>query len=134
MMAVMNGTTFGGNGQDTFGLPDLRAQVDVGVGGNFPLGEIIGSNSLGISVAQLAAHTHALVQYNITGIQHFTDTTAQVTILGTVGSSCQVDKSDTLVTGSWSNLGTANFSTATQTITDPNPTHVTKRFYYAHNP
>lgn len=33
------GTTYGGNGQTTFALPDLRCRVPVHVGGQFTLGQ-----------------------------------------------------------------------------------------------
>lgn len=57
------GTTFGGNGQTTFALPDLRGRVPIGVGvnGSNPfLGESSGSESVTLTLSQLPAHTHAL--------------------------------------------------------------------------
>jgi microcystin-dependent protein len=129
------GNNYGGNEVSTFALPDLRARIDMGVVTNDPnslTGSIVGQQAMPISLSQLAAHAHALVALSITGIQHFANGSAQVTLLGTLGSSCQVDKSDDL--SGWSTLGTVNFGTATQTIADPNPTHVTRRFYYAHVP
>jgi microcystin-dependent protein len=57
------GTTFGGNGQTTFALPDLRGRVPagVGIGGANPvLGESAGAEAVTLTVAQLPAHTHAL--------------------------------------------------------------------------
>lgn len=55
------GTTYGGDGQNTFALPDLRSRVDAGVNGTFPIGSAVGSGALGISVSQLAAHAHAMI-------------------------------------------------------------------------
>lgn len=127
------GTIYGGNGQTTFALPDLRSRADAAVdGSNLPIGAVVGSPTLNISLAQLATHAHSLVSVNITGLQHFANGSVVLTLLGTVGYSGQVDKSDNL--SSWSNLGQVNFSSPTQTISDPNSTHATRRFYYAHIP
>jgi len=57
------GTTFGGNGQTTFALPDLRGRVPIGVGvsGSNPLlGESAGTETASLTVNQLPAHTHAV--------------------------------------------------------------------------
>src|SRR6476469_1539835 len=51
------GTTYGGDGVTTFGLPDLRSRIPVGVqGGN--LGANDGVESVTLSTATLPAHTH----------------------------------------------------------------------------
>lgn len=57
------GTTFGGNGQTNFGLPDLRGRVPVGMGqgpGLQPvqLGEMAGTPSMTLTINQMPAHTH----------------------------------------------------------------------------
>lgn len=57
------GTTFGGNGQTTFALPDLRGRVPVGTGQgpglpNFNLGEIGGSESVTLLQNNMPVHTH----------------------------------------------------------------------------
>ena len=59
------GTRFGGNGQTTFALPDLRGRVPVGVGQGagpetYALGQIGGSADVTLTAEQLPAHTHAL--------------------------------------------------------------------------
>ena len=59
------GTTYGGNGQTTFGLPDLRGRAPVGTGqgpglGNIDLGELAGAPSTTLTVASMPAHTHAV--------------------------------------------------------------------------
>lgn len=57
------GTTYGGDGQTTFGLPDMRGRVVVGTG-NGPgltsrtLGQKSGSEESILSVANLPPHTH----------------------------------------------------------------------------
>jgi microcystin-dependent protein len=57
------GTTFGGNGQTTFALPDLRGRAAVGSGQgpglqNYVLGEVIGTESTTLSILNLPAHSH----------------------------------------------------------------------------
>ena len=64
-MFSLLGTTFGGNGQTTFAIPDLRGRVPVGTGQgpglpNYQLGELTGSETKTITAANLPAHTHAL--------------------------------------------------------------------------
>lgn len=59
------GTTFGGNGNDTFGLPDLRGRALVGTGAGAGLtsrqiGESSGASSLTLTASQLPSHSHAL--------------------------------------------------------------------------
>jgi microcystin-dependent protein len=52
------GTTYGGDGQTTFAVPDLRGRVPLHTGNNFALGAIGGSETVSLTVSQLPAHTH----------------------------------------------------------------------------
>ena len=57
------GTTYGGNGVQTFGLPDLRSRVPVGSGqlsggGAYNLGQTGGAESVALTSPQMPAHTH----------------------------------------------------------------------------
>lgn len=52
------GTTYGGNGQTTFALPDLRARTPVHFGNGVQLGEKAGVDAVTLTVAQLPAHSH----------------------------------------------------------------------------
>jgi microcystin-dependent protein len=57
------GTTYGGNGQTTFALPDFRGRVAVGTGqgpglSSYSLGEQTGAQSFTILANNLPAHTH----------------------------------------------------------------------------
>jgi microcystin-dependent protein len=63
------GTTFGGNGQTTFALPDFRGRCPVGQGqgpglSNYSLGQQAGSESTTLNISQMPAHTHGLNGYN----------------------------------------------------------------------
>jgi len=62
------GTTYGGNGQTTFALPDLRGRTPVGEGqglGLSPvsLGEVAGVESVQLNITQMPQHNH-LMQVN----------------------------------------------------------------------
>ena len=55
------GTTYGGNGQTNFALPNLRGQVPIHFGNGHTLGEKAGSSSVTLNQQQMPAHPH-LVQ------------------------------------------------------------------------
>lgn len=52
------GTTFGGDGQTTFALPDLRGRVPIHAGSGHVPGERAGEQSHTLSNAEMPAHTH----------------------------------------------------------------------------
>lgn len=52
------GTTYGGDGQSTFALPDLRGRVALGRGNAHIIGEVAGTESETLTINQLPAHTH----------------------------------------------------------------------------
>jgi microcystin-dependent protein len=52
------GTTYGGDGQTTFGLPDLRGRVPIHVGGGYAQGDVGGVESVTLTSTQLPAHGH----------------------------------------------------------------------------
>jgi microcystin-dependent protein len=54
------GTTFGGNGQTTFGLPDFRGRVPIHVGNSHVLGEKAGEEAHTVTVNELPQHIHFL--------------------------------------------------------------------------
>ena len=53
------GTTYGGDGQTTFGLPDLRGRIPLHMGGNYVTGVLGGVESVTVTTAQMPLHTHA---------------------------------------------------------------------------
>jgi len=55
------GTTYGGDGQSTFALPDLRGRIPLHQGNGFTLAETSGSEEITLTVNQIPAHNHALV-------------------------------------------------------------------------
>jgi microcystin-dependent protein len=57
------GTTYGGNGQTTFGLPDFRGRVPIGAGQgpglpNYQLGEMGGTTTVALTTSNMPSHTH----------------------------------------------------------------------------
>jgi microcystin-dependent protein len=54
------GTTYGGNGQVNFALPDLRGRVPMHVGNGHVLGERGGEQAHTLSIAELPTHQHVL--------------------------------------------------------------------------
>lgn len=59
------GTTYGGNGQTTFALPDFRGRVAVGTGTgpglpNIQLGQVAGTPTVTLLSTNMPAHNHAV--------------------------------------------------------------------------
>jgi microcystin-dependent protein len=54
------GTTYGGDGQSTFALPDLRGRLPVHQGNSFTLAETGGAEEITLTTSQIPAHTHPL--------------------------------------------------------------------------
>jgi microcystin-dependent protein len=56
------GTTYGGDGMTTFGVPDLRGRVPIsvgnGAGSNYMLGQKSGAESVTLLTSQMPAHGH----------------------------------------------------------------------------
>ena len=52
------GTTFGGNGQSNFGLPDLRSRVPRDQGQQTVMGEMAGTETVTLLISNMPAHTH----------------------------------------------------------------------------
>lgn len=52
------GTTYGGDGQTTFALPDLRSRVPVHQGSGFVLGQSAGEETVTLTTQQIPSHTH----------------------------------------------------------------------------
>lgn len=56
------GTTYGGNGMQTFGLPNFAGRVAIGTdaSNNHNLGEMGGSNNTTLTPSNMPAHTHTV--------------------------------------------------------------------------
>ena len=55
------GTTYGGNGQTNFALPNLRGRVPIHEGSGHTLGEAAGSTSVTVNIQQFPTHIHGVV-------------------------------------------------------------------------
>jgi microcystin-dependent protein len=64
------GTTYGGNGQTTFALPDLQGRMPVGQGQgpglpNYVMGEASGNTNMSLKTDNLPQHIHTLVNMHV---------------------------------------------------------------------
>ncbi|MBL8311371.1 MAG: phage tail protein [Burkholderiales bacterium] len=59
------GTTYGGNGQTTFALPDLRSRVPIHFGSGFTLGQRAGQENHTLTASETPQHTHTLQAANV---------------------------------------------------------------------
>jgi microcystin-dependent protein len=75
------GTTYGGDGQETFGLPDLRGRIPVHQGqgpglGQYAMGQMGGTETETLTTQQIPAHQHAVMA--ATGVGNQTPPTGSV--------------------------------------------------------
>ncbi|MBK8596085.1 MAG: phage tail protein [Holophagales bacterium] len=63
------GTTYGGDGESTFALPDLRGRIPIHQGNGFILAETGGVEETTLTVSQIPAHSHALLGSGANGAQ-----------------------------------------------------------------
>lgn len=79
------GTTYGGDGQTTFALPDLRSRVAIHMGQSpglsyYTLGEMSGTENVTLLSMNLPAHTHSLVSLTNTAQPASTATTSGINV------------------------------------------------------
>jgi microcystin-dependent protein len=63
------GTTYGGDGQSTFGLPELQSRVPIHQGNGSSLAETGGTEEVTLTVQQIPAHSHPFLAAAVTGDQ-----------------------------------------------------------------
>ena len=61
------GTTYGGDGQSTFALPDLQGRLPLHQGGGYVQGETGGVEQVTLTAAHIPSHTHAVMAASGTG-------------------------------------------------------------------
>ena len=61
------GTTYGGDGQTTFALPNLQSRVPVHVGPGFALGQSGGVETVTLTTSQIPAHSHVPQAFSAPG-------------------------------------------------------------------
>jgi microcystin-dependent protein len=55
------GTTYGGDGQETFAVPDLRGRFAVHMGNGFTIGQASGVEEVTLTINQIPGHVHGLI-------------------------------------------------------------------------
>ena len=83
------GTTYGGDGQSTFALPDLRGRLPLHQGNGFILAETGGAEEITLTGSQIPAHSHPFLASSATagssnpGANVFATPTASIYNTGT---------------------------------------------------
>jgi microcystin-dependent protein len=109
------GTTYGGDGQETFNLPDLRSKVAMG-NGNGPgltpriLGQVLGTETVTLTTNEMPAHTHPILLTPQGGA-----VTAAATLYGVNGSGDQTNPGNNYL-GEDSNVGAVNYIPTGNTV------------------
>ena len=88
------GTTYGGNGQTNFALPNLRGQAPIHEGNGFTLGQTGGQSAHTVTISELPLHPHTL--------------TSNLCIGGNVVNAALGDPTSNY----WANNGKAQYSTS----------------------
>lgn len=63
------GTTYGGDGQSTFALPDLRGRVPIHQGNGFILAETGGAEEITLTAQQIPTHSHPMLATSAAGVE-----------------------------------------------------------------
>lgn len=61
------GTTYGGDGEETFALPQLQSRIPIHQGAGFQLAETTGTETVTLTAQQTPIHTHALIAAKANG-------------------------------------------------------------------
>jgi microcystin-dependent protein len=63
------GTTFGGDGESWFALPDLRSRIPIHQGNGFAIGAVGGAEEATLNVNQIPSHSHPFIAIELQGDQ-----------------------------------------------------------------
>jgi len=64
---ILIGTTYGGDGESTFALPDLRGRLPIHQGNGFILAETGGVETVTLTTQQIPVHSHAMTAFDKVG-------------------------------------------------------------------
>ncbi len=78
------GTTYGGDGESTFALPDLRGRLPVHQGNGFILAETGGAEEITLTVNQIPAHSHPFIASSAAGSSSNASNNTLATSVGNV--------------------------------------------------
>jgi len=122
------GTTYGGNGQTTFALPDLRGRIPLGAGqgpgtSNYTLGEMAGNETVTLTQAEMPQHIHPIQvtpsTLHVSSANADTAVAANGATIGTAGVGAGRDFTQTLGFNSLAPDVTLNAaSVTTPTVTE----------------
>jgi microcystin-dependent protein len=96
------GTTYGGNGQTTFALPNLQARVPIHFGAGFSLGENGGEQAHTVTMAEMPTHVHAALASSSDGNASLPGGNVLATAANAYGAAASLT---TLVPGTVTNVG-----------------------------
>ena len=105
------GTSYGGNGIQTFALPDLRGRITMSQGSGTVIGEIQGSEAVNLMVGQLPTHNHQ-VTGAANGTSNFTAVPGTTVILGTGSEGASATPTVTVYSSSTPDVTLAPLSIA----------------------
>ena len=80
------GTTYGGNGQTTFALPNLQGNVPVHMGNGFTLGQTGGEQNHTLLISELPTHTHPAQATTATATTNIPTSSPSVVLAQSTGS------------------------------------------------
>jgi microcystin-dependent protein len=116
------GTTYGGNGVQTFALPDLRSRVPLGygtgAGGAYVMGEVSGEEKHTLLYNEMPLHNHRLMADASTPGAQSVNSPSNSTVLG-VGAGVQTDPAGSFAVQPY-NTGAPNVQLAPQSISNTN--------------
>ena len=108
------GTTYGGNGQTTFGLPDLRGRAPIGFGqgpglSSYTLGQTTGKETVSLTIDNMPAHNHPITgKVQIQANDSSADADGPIgAYLGTPGSPIYSSSQNSFIADPVVTLGTA---------------------------
>jgi microcystin-dependent protein len=78
------GTTYGGDGESTFALPDLQSRIPIHQGNGFILAETGGAEEITLTVQQIPAHSHAELASSAAGQSSAPPNNVMATIVGNI--------------------------------------------------
>jgi microcystin-dependent protein len=77
------GTTYGGDGQSTFNLPNLQGRLPMHQGGSFVMGQMAGVETVTLTTQQLPIHSHPVAA----SLNNAANSTVTGNVVGQVGAT-----------------------------------------------
>lgn len=99
------GTTYGGDGQQTFALPNLQSRVPMHVGPGFALGQTGGAESVTLTTNQIPSHSHVPQANNNPGTSTSPQNSVWSTGAQSINNYINAAPSVAMATGALGNTG-----------------------------